>query len=130
MPLGGKHPAPTIAKAALGFGYTKIVCVIESTQFPVAVKIYFIVCVPGPAMAGLKLPVDEVPDPLYTPVPVAPFVTVAVATEITAVEFSQTAANAGYANAGFTLKVLVTIESTLQPLVVVTVSLMVNGPVG
>ena len=76
------------------------------------------ICIPGPAAEGLKFPAPSTAVPLYTPVPVAPLVTDAVATLTVPLTLSQTAGNAGYANAGVTLKVLVTIESFVQPLAV------------
>ncbi len=78
-----------------GLAPTVIVEEAESLQFPLAVNTYHIVCVPAPAIEGLKFPAGSVPGPLYTPVPVTPLVTEAVAIEMVPGRLEQTGGNGG-----------------------------------
>ena len=55
-PVVGKHAAAGKLKLDAGFAYTVIVCVLVAIQPPVDVKVYVIVCVPAPAVDGLKFP--------------------------------------------------------------------------
>ena len=80
------------------------------------------VCVPIPASDGVKFPAASVPGPEYTPVPVTPLVTLAVAMETGAVSFWQRLANTGYVSAGLMLSVVVMLVSPTQPFAVVTVN--------
>ena len=63
-PVVGKHAAAGNVKLDAGFAYTVMVCVLVATQLPVPVNVYVMVCMPGPAREGLKLPAPSTPVPL------------------------------------------------------------------
>ena len=127
-PVVGKQVGLVNVKLALGFALTSIVLVTESLHPPAVVNTYLMVCVPIPASDGVKFPAASVPGPEYTPVPVTPLVTLAVAMETGVVSFWQRAASTGYVKAGFTLNVAVMVVSPTHPLLVVAVNNILNVP--
>ena len=94
-PLGGRHKPEGMVKSAFGFARTRMVREMESVQPALVVYLYQMVCVPVPAVTGLKLPAASVPGPTYMPEPGTPLVTLAVATETGPAALIQTAGNAG-----------------------------------
>ena len=114
--------------AAVGLGLTRMVLDSESLHPPAVVNLYHMVCNPGPASDGVKLPAASVPGPLYIPVPVTPLVTVPVATETAELIFSQRLVKGANVNAGFTLNVTGMVVSPTQPVLVVAVNTILNVP--
>ena len=94
-PVVGKQVGLVNVNLAIGLARTNMVCVTESLQPPAVVNTYLMVCVPKPASEGVKFPAASVPGPEYTPVPVTPFVTDAVAMENAVVSFWHLLVKAG-----------------------------------